>query len=29
VNLPDFFAAWDIIEGDALWRAPAQRARIW
>ena len=29
VNLPEFFAAWGIVEGDALWRAPEQRARIW
>lgn len=29
VNLPEFFEAWGVREGDALWRAPEQRARIW
>ncbi len=29
VNLPEFFAAWGIREGDPMWRAPEQRAKIW
>ncbi len=29
VNLEEFFAAFGIVEGDPLWRAPGQRARIW
>ena len=29
VNLPEFFEAWGIKEGDTQWRAPEQRARIW
>jgi len=29
VNLPEFFETWGIREGDAQWRAPAQRAKIW
>ncbi len=29
VNLPEFFEAWGIREGDALWRSPEKRAKIW
>lgn len=29
VNLPAFFAAFDIKEGDKMWKAPADRAKIW
>lgn len=29
VNLPEFFETWGIREGDPMWRAPEQRAKIW
>jgi len=29
VNLPEFFAAFGIKEGDPMWRAPELRAKIW
>jgi putative endopeptidase len=29
VNLPEFFTAFGIKEGDAMWRAPELRAKIW
>jgi putative endopeptidase len=29
VNLPQFYAAFDIQPGDAMWRPPEQRAKIW
>jgi putative endopeptidase len=29
VNLPEFYAAFGIKEGDPMWRAPEIRARIW
>jgi putative endopeptidase len=29
VNLPEFFEAWGIREGDPMWRAPELRAKIW
>lgn len=29
VNMPEFFAAFNIKEGDAMWRAPELRAKIW
>lgn len=29
VNQPEFFTAFDIQEGDPMWRAPDQRAKIW
>lgn len=29
LNLPEFFEAWGIREGDAMWRAPELRAKIW
>ncbi|MES2697057.1 MAG: M13 family metallopeptidase [Verrucomicrobiota bacterium] len=29
VNLPEFFAAFNIKEGDPMWRAPELRAKIW
>ena len=29
VNVPEFFTAFDIQEGDAMWRAPEDRAKIW
>jgi putative endopeptidase len=28
-NLDEFYAAYDVTEGDALWLDPAQRVRIW
>jgi putative endopeptidase len=29
INLPEFYAAFGIKEGDPMWRAPELRARIW
>jgi putative endopeptidase len=29
VNFPDFYRAFEIVEGTPMWRAPEQRARIW
>ena len=29
VNLPEFYAAFGIKEGDPMWRAPEVRAKIW
>jgi putative endopeptidase len=29
VNQPEFFEAFDIKEGDPMWRAPEDRAKIW
>ncbi|MFT3830285.1 MAG: M13 family metallopeptidase [Opitutaceae bacterium] len=29
VNLPEFLETWGIREGDAMWRAPELRAKIW
>ncbi|HUL54488.1 MAG TPA: M13 family metallopeptidase [Opitutaceae bacterium] len=29
VNLPEFYAAFGIKEGDPMWRSPEQRAKIW
>lgn len=29
VNLPEFFAAFGMKEGDPMWRAPEKRAKIW
>ena len=29
LNMPEFFAAFGIKEGEPLWRAPDQRAKIW
>jgi putative endopeptidase len=29
VNLPEFFAAFDIKESDPMWRKPEERAKIW
>lgn len=29
LNMPEFFAAFDIKEGDPMWRAPELRAKIW
>jgi putative endopeptidase len=29
VNLPEFYAAFGIKEGDPMWRPPEQRAKIW
>jgi putative endopeptidase len=29
VNLPEFFKAFDIHEGDPMWRPESQRAKIW
>ena len=28
-NLDEFYAAFDVAEGDALWLDPADRVRIW
>ncbi len=28
-NLDEFYAAYDVTEGDALWPDPARRVRIW
>jgi putative endopeptidase len=28
-NLDEFYAAFDVREGDGLWLAPADRVRIW
>jgi predicted metalloendopeptidase len=28
-NLPEFYAAFGVKEGDKLWLAPEQRVRIW
>lgn len=28
-NLDEFYAAFDVVEGDGLWLAPDQRVRIW
>ncbi len=29
VNQPEFFEAFDIKEGDLMWRPPAERVKIW
>jgi putative endopeptidase len=29
VNQPAFFTAFDVKEGDKMWRAPDQRVVIW
>ena len=29
VNMPQFYAAFGIKEGDPMWRAPELRAKIW
>jgi putative endopeptidase len=29
VNQPEFFKAFDITEGDPMWRAPEERVKIW
>jgi len=29
VNLPEFFAAFGIKEGDPMWRKPEDCAKIW
>ena len=28
-NLEEFYAAYDVVEGDGMWLAPANRVRIW
>jgi len=28
-NMPEFYEAFDVKEGDGLWRAPEERVRIW
>jgi len=28
-NMPEFYEAFDVKEGDGLWRAPEDRVRIW
>jgi putative endopeptidase len=29
VNVPEFYAAFGVKAGDAMWRAEGERARIW